>query len=307
LFTELLDLSRLDAGYVQVRAAHVPLEHVFDRLRGRYAPLAESKHIALTLDASGAVVYTDPVLLERLLGNLVANAIQYTEAGVVRVCAAAHERDVSVGVRDTGIGIPQQFQERVFDEFFQIGNPERDRRKGLGLGLAIVRRISQILGHPVLLESESGAGSCFRLNLPPGDPAAIVVEADVPPSVGNVLSGKTVLVVDDEVSVLDGMQELLARWAARSCARDTRRKRLPRRTRERPTSSSPMSVCNAGQAAWTQSIASNRRIPAVVITGDTAVEVMKEAGARGLPLLHKPVRPMKLRSTLTQLLKSADR
>lgn len=311
LFTELLDLSRLDAGYVQVRPTHVPLELVFDRLRGRYAPLAESKHIALTLDASAAVVYTDPVLLERLLGNLVANAIQYTEAGEVRVCAAAHELEVSIEVRDTGIGIPQQFQERVFDEFFQIGNPERDRRKGLGLGLAIVRRISQILGHPVRLESESGAGSCFRLNLPPGDPAAIAVDADVAPSFGNVLRGKTVLVIDDEVSVLDGMQELLRRWGC-EVLRSRDAAEATSAAKERTPDVIVADVRLQRGASGMDAIdcvqqALDRRIPAVVITGDTAVEVMKEAGARGLPLLHKPVRPVKLRSALTQLLISADR
>ncbi|PWT75814.1 MAG: hypothetical protein C5B46_02175 [Proteobacteria bacterium] len=311
LFSELLDLSRLDAGQIQIRLADVPLDRVFERLGENYAALAASKHLTLTLESSAAVIYTDPLLLERLLGNLLANAIRYTEAGEVEVRATVQDRDVSIQVRDTGVGIPKKLQERVFDEFFQVGNPERDRNKGLGLGLAIVKRISRLLGYPLTLESEPGAGTCLRLTVPAGNPAAIAAPEETRESFGNVLSGKTVLLIDDAVNVMDGMQELLSRWGCEVLrSRDAAEARFVahQRTPDVIIADARLEHGASGlDAIDSVQRALDRTIPAVVITGDTAIEVLKEAGARGLPLLHKPVRPVKLRSALTHLLISRER
>jgi CheY-like chemotaxis protein/anti-sigma regulatory factor (Ser/Thr protein kinase) len=311
LFSELLDLSRLDAGHVQLQRRHVPFSYIVERLRARYFPLAEAKELTLSMDANAATVYSDPVLLERLLGNLIANAIQYTEHGTVRLDTSVGGGVVVVSVCDTGIGIAEEYRARIFEEFFQVGNPERDRRKGLGLGLAIVQRISSMLAHPLTLQSEVGHGSCFTLSVPCGDPARIEPEAAPPDTPMDVLSGKTILVVDDEASVLQGMRELLTRWgcevlpaAEAATAVELARNRHPpdlivADLRLRRGSSGVEAIESVRSAL-------GRVIPALIITGDTSVAALQQARLSGCPVLHKPVRPVKLRAALSQLLVAAD-
>ena len=306
LFSELLDLSRLDAGHIQPRLRHMPLGAIIDRLRVRHAPLAEVKGLTLSMGSSAAIVYSDPVLLERVLGNLVANAIQYTQRGTVSLHTSATESDVMVEVRDTGAGIAEEYRDRIFEEFFQIGNMERDRRKGLGLGLAIVRRISGMLGHPLSLQSQVGSGSCFTLRVPRGDPAAIESEPDVPAATGDLLTGKTILVVDDEASVLQGMRELLVRWGCEVLAAPEPGPAIQAARSHPPDlivadlrlrfGSSGMDAIEAVRDAL------GRTVPALIITGDTSVDALRQARIHGYPVLHKPVRPVKLRAALSQLL-----
>jgi CheY-like chemotaxis protein len=308
LFSELLDLSRLDTGHTRPQMQHACLSTILERLRSQYATLAESNGLALTFDDSGATVRTDPVLLQRMLGNLIANAIQFTERGWISVLARRDDDAVVVEVQDTGIGIPQGVQTRVFDEFFQVGNPERDRRKGLGLGLAIVRRLASMLDVAVSLQSTEGHGTCFTLRVPAGDPAQVAprLEAATPAASPDPLRGKTILVVDDETEVVEGMQELLHTWGCRTLpAADAHEAAAAARRhspdliiadlRLRDGRSGIDAIDSVRQAL-------HRDIPAVLITGDIAADALEEAGLRGYPLLHKPVRPVRLRAALSQLL-----
>ena len=310
LFSELLDLSRLDAGHIQPQRRHAPVSHIVERLRAQYAPLAEDKGLMLSLDSNAATVYSDPVLLERLLGNLIANAIQYTDRGTVSLDTSVGDGAVVVSVRDTGIGIAEEYRSQVFEEFFQVGNPERDRRKGLGLGLAIVRRISSMLDHPLALQSEVGSGSRFTLTVPRGDPARIEPEAEAPATPMDVLSGKSILVIEDEASVLQGMRELLTRWGcevllapetgtAIELARNHPPDLIVADLRLRRGSSGVEAIESVRNALA-------RTIPALIITGDTSVATLKQARLCGCPVLHKPVRPVTLRAALSQLLAAAD-
>lgn len=306
LFSELLDLSRLDAGHIQPRLGHVLLGRIVERLRAQYAPLAEARGLTLSLDAGAATVYSDPVLLERLLGNLIANAIQYTEHGSVRLDSEVKDDTVAISVRDTGIGIPAEHHARVFEEFFQVGNAERDRRKGLGLGLAIVRRISSMLDHPLLLQSELGSGSCFTLAVPLGDPTRIEPEAEAPAKTVDVLSGKTILVLDDEASVLQGMGELLGRWGCEVLLAAQAETAIEL-ARTHPLDLIVADLRLRQGHSGTDAIeavrnAAGKEIPALVITGDTSVATLRQARLCGCPVLHKPVRPVMLRAALSQLL-----
>jgi signal transduction histidine kinase/CheY-like chemotaxis protein len=308
LFSELLDLSRLDGGQVRPQIQHASLEAIFARLRAHYATLAESNGLALTLDGGGTTVYTDPVLLERILGNLLGNAIRYTEAGFVRVLASrdADGNAVVVRVRDSGIGIPERDQAHVFDEFFQAGNAQRDRRKGLGLGLAIVKRLASLLQVAVSLESTEGKGSCFTLRVPAGNVAQIAR----PPAVGGFgrdpLKGRTVLVIDDESEVLDGMRELLHAWDCRvlpaadaleaaAVAREHTPDLIVADLRLREGASGIQAIASVQQTL-------QRSVPAVIITGDTAEAALEQTRLWSYPLLHKPVSPLRLRAALSQLL-----
>ncbi|HYP70594.1 MAG TPA: ATP-binding protein, partial [Variovorax sp.] len=167
LFEGLLNLSRLDAGVVVPRMQPVALDVLIEQLALEFGPQAQARGLQLRVRPCGAVVQTDPALLGRILRNLVDNAIRHTSRGAVLIgCRRAGRAAVRVEVWDTGPGIPQDEHERVFWEFHQLGNPERERSKGLGLGLAIVRRTAALLRHPLILRSRVGRGTVFGLTLP---------------------------------------------------------------------------------------------------------------------------------------------
>jgi signal transduction histidine kinase/ActR/RegA family two-component response regulator len=306
LFNELLDLSRLDAAQLRPNLRHIALEAVIANLRARFAVIAEAKGLTLAMASTPAIIHSDPLLLERLLGNLVANAIQYTQHGTVSVSARVFGSEVVVKVRDTGIGIAQEHRERIFEEFFQIGNAERDRSKGLGLGLAIVRRIAEILDYRVSVKSQPGAGSCFSLRVPLGDPGQVELSAEQPVAALDLLYGKTILVIDDEVCVLNSMRELLGRWgcvaltaSAVPAAVEIARTRLP----DLVVADLRLPAGSSGvDAVQDVRDAVGGAVPAIIITGETEVEALMRARIHGFPILHKPVRPVKLRAVLTQLL-----
>ncbi|MDR2214017.1 MAG: HAMP domain-containing histidine kinase, partial [Pseudomonadales bacterium] len=166
----MLDISRLDAGAVTAHVQPLSLQEIFISLQHNYEPRAEEKNLALRIRAPGDLwVHSDALLLERMLSNLLDNAIKYTRQGgvliVARPCPAANQA-VNIDVIDTGAGIAVAHQERIFDEYYQIHNPQRDRDQGLGLGLSIVKRLSALLGHPLTLRSRPGRGCRFSLQLP---------------------------------------------------------------------------------------------------------------------------------------------
>ncbi|HWZ92667.1 MAG TPA: HAMP domain-containing sensor histidine kinase, partial [Polyangiaceae bacterium] len=174
LFDELLDISKLDAGYIRPSIVDFPIQRVLDVLRTRYGPLAHDKALDLRIRSCDKVVRSDAALLERVLGNLVANAIRYTREGGILVACRQRGAQLVVAVWDTGIGIAPDQHERIYEEFFQLGNPERDRRNGLGLGLPIAKRMAHLLGTEIELRSELGRGSRFAIRVALGDSAAVV-------------------------------------------------------------------------------------------------------------------------------------
>lgn len=177
LFGSMLDISTLDAGVVEARPASVPMQPLLSRICGELEPEAAAKGVELVLAPTKATVLSDPVLLERVMRNLIGNAVRHTETGWVLVACRRRDGQYRLEVRDTGPGIAPALQEAVFEEFFQVGNPDRDRAKGLGLGLPIVRRLAAILGHPLEMQSKPGRGTAFRLLVPRADAAATEPEA----------------------------------------------------------------------------------------------------------------------------------
>src|SRR5690606_19207642 len=143
LFDNLLDISKLDAGQVEARRELVSVNTLFDRLRSAFAESAQDKGLTFRLRRSKVMLASDETLLYRVLSNLVANALRYTEEGGVLVACRKRGSHVSIEVWDTGIGIPAEQHERIFEEFYQLNNPSRDRTRGLGLGLATVKRIAR--------------------------------------------------------------------------------------------------------------------------------------------------------------------
>src|SRR5690606_34032664 len=173
LFDNVLDISRLDAGQVQINKENVSIETLFQRLRSTFAEAALEKNLRLSFRHPQLMLYTDPTLLYRVLANLLANAIRYTDCGSILLLCRQREVYASIEVGDTGMGLPPEKHERIFEEFYQLNNPSRDRRRGLGLGLATVRRLLQLLDHPLRLHSEVGRGTRFSIHVPLTNPAQL--------------------------------------------------------------------------------------------------------------------------------------
>ncbi|MBI4755648.1 MAG: hybrid sensor histidine kinase/response regulator [Betaproteobacteria bacterium] len=315
LFNKLLDISKLDAGFVEPAVLGFPVRLVFERVRSTFAPAAAEKGLELTVMDSDALVVSDPTLLERIVGNLASNAIRYTPRGgrVIVSCDEAGE-DGSGGliieVADTGIGIPQDQHQRVFEEFYQLANPERDRRKGLGLGLAIVKRLTELLGHKLTLDSAPRRGTIFTLHVPRAevDESARLAAEEAADAPAAGLDGRFIVVVDDERTVREGMQLLLKQWGCHVVAAGSAQEALVQMSQE---SRAPdllvidyrlrdgLTGIHAIRALHTFI---GRPVPAVLITGDTDPERLQEAKASGFSLIHKPVRAARLRTAIHRLL-----
>ncbi|MBI5722010.1 MAG: response regulator [Burkholderiales bacterium] len=217
LFTGLLDLSRLDAGSLTPEPRPVSLRALMRRLEDEFRPLAQDKGLAFHCTTSDVWVRSDPAMLERVLRNLLDNAVKYTEAGSIEVQAAAAGHEALITVRDTGIGIDAADRGRIFEEYYQVRNPARNRRQGIGLGLAIVKRMCDLLGHTIEVTSTPGQGSTFAVGLarcePPGAPAGEDALPSAAPLAG--LRGTVVVVIDDDAEVGEAMRTLLRDWACR--------------------------------------------------------------------------------------------
>ena len=305
LFNELLDISKIDSGVLKANPTHFELASMLDRLRMDFEPEAFERGLRLRIVPTTAYLFSDPVLVERILRNLVSNALRYTKAGGVLVGARRRGKEVSLEVWDTGIGIPLEQQDRVFEEFYQLANPERNSKKGLGLGLSIVKRLVNLLGARVDLRSVPGRGSVFRVRLPLGvrpvvDPARKAKAVAAPGD----LSGRVIVVVEDEAAVLEGMRVLLEGWGAEVVAGASIRETM---AEVEPLSRAPdLIVADYGLRdgnVGTQAIAAVRerfksRIPAIIVSGSTTAGHVEEAKAIDAHLLMKPVMPAKLRTLI---------
>jgi CheY-like chemotaxis protein len=258
------------------------------------------------VEGSDAWACSDFVLLERIMFNLVSNAIRYTQQGAVVVRASRGKAHSYLEVRDTGPGIPQDKQQAVFEEFYRMPSRSRGHRGGMGLGLTIVERLCRLLGHSIELQSGLGEGTCFRVGVPlvarGGTITAETAAADP-------VEGKLVVVIDDEPLVLDAMGGILRSWGCRvvtAQSADLAHKRL-----------SPLGIPDliisdyrlANEANGIEAIeflrhALGASIPAFLVTGDTAPGIARDAEANNYVLLRKPVPPMALRATLNRLLRA---
>jgi len=216
LFSALMDISKLDAGAVEPVRADFPLAPLFGRLEQQFALLAQSRGLRLRFVATRVWAHTDPMLLERILSNLVVNALCHTERGGAVIGVRRRGGSLWIDVIDSGVGIACEDQDRVFDEFYRGTTVRGSRSQGMGLGLAIVRRLASLLEHEVRLSSAARRGSRFSVKLPAAVPCAPPADAPLPdrqrgPS---SLHGALVAIVDDEPAVLEGMLACFAQWGA---------------------------------------------------------------------------------------------
>jgi signal transduction histidine kinase len=309
LLDGLLDISKLDAGAIQVQIRPIVLGDLFAQLQSGLILSAEDKGLRLRVRPARVTVMSDPTLLFRILMNLLTNGLRYTHVGTVMLACrtSADGRFAHIEVRDSGIGIAPEHQSSVFSEFYQVGNTERDRSKGMGLGLNIVRRTAQLLGHELSMQSVVGCGTRFRLSVPLADANAPVPlgEAIETPAFDD-LDGLNVMVVEDDALAREGVVTLLASWGAKvrhaesieGALADVSLNGAPDLIisdyRLRDGENGVDCIRQLRQAA-------GHPVTACLISGNTDVALIQEAKNLGLTLLHKPVRPAKLRSLVRRL------
>lgn len=314
LLEGLLEVSKLDAGAVPVHFGAVALGDLFAQVQSSAMLSAAAKGLRLRVRPTQVKVVSDATLLFRILMNLLTNAVCYTPAGTVMLaCRCSADGQLAyIEVRDSGIGIAPEHQPLVFKEFYQVGNSERDRSKGMGLGLNIVQRTAQLLGHELSMLSAPGCGTRFRLTLPmaPANALTTVAEA-LPPSFADDLGHVTVLVVEDDVLARAGIVALMASWGVQVRQAESIIDALADLSLNGPpdliVSDYRLREGDNGIDGIRQlREAAGFSVPACLVSGNTDVALIQEAKQLGLTMLHKPVRPAKLRSLIRRLTQPAQ-
>jgi signal transduction histidine kinase len=322
MFAELLDVSRMDAGAVVPHWDVVALAPLLRRLADEWAGEAEARGLRLSLRVADAAAMTvsDALLLERVLRNLLANAVKYTKTGgVLLACRSRSTADGGrawrIEVWDSGIGIAPADQERVFEEFFQVGNPGRDRASGLGLGLAIVRRLARLLQLRLVLHSRPGRGSVFFVEglAPAGQ---LPRQAAAARREMRRLAGSLVAVIEDDAEVRDAMARLLRLWECQVVEGSSAAEVLQALAERGPAQAAVAAIVAdvrlaQGQrgpdeakllfATW------GRQVPLLLVSGETAPEHLRQLQDAGHTCLAKPVSPARLRAWLEQVLPATER
>jgi signal transduction histidine kinase/CheY-like chemotaxis protein len=297
LFDSLLDISRLDSGTIDLQIEHFALRDLLNRIRPDFKALADEKQLQYTCADTEVIIATDRVLLERVARNLIHNAIRYTALGGVTVSVIEKTDTIELRVSDTGQGIAEGETNDIFDVFVQLDNPERDRTKGLGLGLSIVRRIVNLLDLELDLQSTPGVGTTVTVAIPRGESRHIVAASTRAANIPGDLNGLFVLIIDDEQAVRLALQGLLAQWGCTILGTHSADDALQSlqayeyepdiiladyRLRESKTGSEAIEQIRRHY---------QRRIPAVIITGDVAANRLIELDKLGEPVMHKPCDP----------------
>jgi signal transduction histidine kinase len=313
LFNQLLDISKLDAGVLTPTISDFPIAHLLKRTENIFTATARKKGLSLRIVSNSAWVRSDAILLERILLNLVSNAVGYTATGGIVVGCRRRGRQLRIEVWDSGPGIPKDQHQNIFAEFHQLGGPQHERRSGLGLGLAIVDRLCRLLDHQIELTSASGNGSRFSVIVPLVVAQALTAEpkASVRAALGSI-RGKLVVVIDDDALVLDSMGGFLRSWGCDAVTAASAHAALAGLAE--PARTPDLIICdyrlsdgqNGIEAIEKLREAFKLSIPAFLISGDTAPERLRDARASGYRLLHKPVRPRALRAILGTFLKKHD-
>jgi signal transduction histidine kinase/CheY-like chemotaxis protein len=309
LFNALLDISKLDAGATTASISEFPVGRVLGRIAATFTQAAVEKGLRLRMVPSGAWVRSDPILLEQILLNLVANAVRYTSRGGIVVGCRRAGSALRIDVCDSGVGIAADQQCSIFGEFYQVPAAEGSGKVGLGLGLAIVERLCAVLDHPIGLTSTLGKGSRFSVTVP-----RAAARAAAPPRVAAAaavvpghLAGRLVVVIDDDALALEGTRGLLRSWGCQVVAASSDREVLAKLNGKAPDliiSDYHLQDGRTGiEAIAALRAAFGAEIPAFLVSGDITRERLSESGGSTHHLLHKPVNPMALRAIMSGLLK----
>lgn len=310
LLSSLLDLSRLESGAVVPDLQNFYIADLLNRLRTEFSRSAARKNLTLKFIDCRQVVLSDPMMLESILRNLLTNALRYTDSGKILVGCRRRGGFLQISVRDTGIGIPEAQQMQIFDPFFQIGNPDRDTRQGLGLGLSIVAGMARLLDCPIRLQSAPGKGSVFSFDVPLGDPlqARNNMQDIHSPNVSWNLAGTRALLIEDDKPALDALEKLLSMWkmevlCGTSGADVEQKLRAQQFKPDLIISDYRLEAGETGIDALLRIEGLVDDVPVIFMTGDEFTQVQNALGNSYPHLLHKPVAPAKLRALIRNLMR----
>jgi signal transduction histidine kinase len=313
MFNSLLDISRLDAGMLTPNVTEFPIARLLQKFETTFDQATREKGLRLRVRLSNAWVRSDAMLLERILINLVSNAVRYTLQGGILVGCRRRGEMLRIEVWDSGPGIPEDQKQNIFGEFFQVPAPERNRSGGLGLGLFIVDKLRLLLNHQIDLASTVGKGSRFAILVPMVDECVTsIAPVDSPHPGAFAVEGKVILVIADAPIVQEGTGGLLGKWGYSVLAAGSDEAALIRlaEREQRPDliiSDYHLASGKTGIRAIEQiNAAFGSSIPAILISGDTAAEPLRDARDRGYILLHKPVDPMRLRAVMHELFRDHE-
>jgi len=305
IFRAVLDLSRLDTGAITPEIRAFRLQKLFDQIRVEFEPLARERGLDFRVLPTSLSVTSDPALLVRLLRNLVSNAIKYCAHGRVIVGCRRKRGIVSIGILDSGIGIPLADQEVIYHEFRRLDAGARIAQ-GLGLGLSIVQRLARVLGADVRLQSAVGRGTHFSVAVP----QAISVpseasEAAAPSPPPGAVSGLTVLCIDNDEKILSGMEALLSGWGCTPVTAPSARAALAALSERKARPDLLLVDYHLDESDGLSAVTDlrwrlGRTVPAILITADRSEEVKSLAAKAGVRILNKPLKPAALRALMTQ-------
>jgi len=310
LLNGLLDLSRLEAGAIKPHWQAVDLNAMLARISSHEQESARRKGLILRMHPTDAAAYSDPILLEQMIRNLIGNALRYTQRGGVLVGVRQRGSHWLIQVWDTGQGIARDDQQRIFDDFVQLDNAERNQAKGLGLGLAIVQRAAQLMDIQVKLTSRVGKGSCFTIKVPAATARAQARHGDRATAVESAagtkpLSDRHIVLLDDDEVLRHAVGEQLKAWGAhvsKVASLDELEELMQRvmsvdllLTDHRLTDGSGLEAINLARGFHV-------KLGAVVITGDTGAEPLQALAGCGVPVLHKPFPSQSLLKAIEQQL-----
>ncbi len=308
LLDVLLDISRLDSDIVHANKVSFDIGGLLERIEPQFRLDAMKHELSLNIEKTRHIVFSDPLLLERVITNLLVNAIRYTKQGGVSIFISEKApASIKLHIADSGIGIPKDSLNDIFDEFVQLHNPERNRQKGLGLGLAIVRRIMVLLGHPIEIQSEINKGTDITLCLPlSGEESLPKHQAPVLSQRVNKLENLNVVIVDNEISIVEAMTELLEGWGCDCHAYTSTEMAIKGiKNSEKPEFllvdyRMPGDYNGCEFVSHLENIIG--KIPTIIVTGDTSESVVEEIKQNDFLLMHKPVKAVQLRLLMERAL-----
>ncbi len=295
LFDSLLDISNLDSGSVNVNSQAVSIPELYSSLEEEYSLAAQKKGLNFIVEPINGFIKTDPILISRIIGNLLSNAIRYTATGAITLGAIEDQNQVLITVVDTGIGISNDHHQQIFNEFEQLNNGHRDYRLGLGLGLSIVKRLSDLLDHEITLDSTKGSGSTFSLRCQKEDSQQEFVQSTVALTDIDVKRRLTVLFVDDEKSVREAISLVLNNFDMNVITAESASEAIEHLASLKPS----LDVIVAdyrlknGETGFDviEKVCElmNADIPSIIVTGEANLDQMKPAQRKDVVIVQKPI------------------
>jgi len=295
LFDSLLDISNLDSGSVKVNLQAVSIAELYSSLEEEYSLAAQKKGLNFYVEPIVAFIKTDPILISRIIGNLLSNAIRYTPKGAITLGAVEDQNQVLITVADTGIGISNDHHQKIFNEFEQLNNSHRDYRLGLGLGLSIVKRLSRLLGHEIKIESKPGSGSTFSLRCQTEDPQQETVQAAAVLTDIDVKRRLNILFVDDEKPVREAISLVLNNFDMNVITAESASEAIEHLANIKPSLDVIVADYRLKNGETGFDVIEktcefmNADIPSIIVTGEVNLDQIKSAQRKNVVIVQKPI------------------